>query len=601
MGADALASVAVDEDLCRAMLGQIVNDPIFFQEFLFPDPDPRRPDRLPIEEYIWRQDHHLRISWSQFPLLMFPVLLSAAGRGVGKTEIACIQRSIQRALSKPNVNIVSVMPSEDMIKTRHMRPTIRLIEKHPLLKIALDSKLVDSRVVILKNGSIIKWEYPGAQGRGKAQADRVKGLRASELIFDEGQDLATEHVQEAAQTQLVNPEDPDDVANRAAGYRIFGVPDDDTENMFYRSDNAGESRFRRTIEIDGKTLDINRKWKLPSAAMPYLTVGRHESYLSDYNCHPDRGIWPPKYKRDFWGLWGQQAERLYPQRVRGPVSEGVPGWCHIPLPYREFEQHTRRDENGKWVETDFGFLAALLPMVQGGDQAFGIDVGPSALTVISWFYRQDGVWRWHGMLSMDGWRDTAPQCIVIDFMTGYFGPSFIGIDKGGPGYAIHDPLRTLPTFANDYSKILRGFSENEKITVGYMADERAAARATSPAERDRALARLVPETKRFKTWTMHEAKRLMLQKELWLPSEAQAPELHAELDSVAQHYVANTQGGNWKFTPQHPHFISSMQHFIAAKRDWELEGEYQGTASFDLGLQSLDDIMSSVGGLLYAP
>jgi hypothetical protein len=96
----ATVSARWDNDTCEAALGFILQDPIFNQEFLYPDCDPRKTGTPYADHNHWEDvDGSFKLFYGQFPFVLTNIAHLACGRGVGKTEISEIKDSIRRAMS----------------------------------------------------------------------------------------------------------------------------------------------------------------------------------------------------------------------------------------------------------------------------------------------------------------------------------------------------------------------------------------------------------------------------------------------------------------------------------------------------------------------
>ena len=585
MGDAALLGIEINDEMRAAMLGMILRDRIHFQEFMFPECDPRKAEQTPLHDYLpWIKEDFTHITYSQHPMFLMNVCVVSGGRGTGKTERGQNFANIQTAFIYSNAQVVSISRGESHLNAKLMNPTESVLTTHKILKHWVRRWRKKDKTVELWSGGTIQWASVGRQGKGGERAEGFQGFRATTLVGDEVQQLEKAHMQEAQQQLLVDPTSAEDQRNRGAGQRLFGVPDGSRDTPMYEYDTKAESRFRGTKKIGDKLVPFNNRWKLPSPAMPYFTASKHKDLLSEYSCDPSRNYYSQRYKKDVWGLHGRPAERWFPADMRLGCSKESSDFRHVQVDNAEFQEYCTRSEDGKLLSSDMGFLGGRLPSPAHGDYGLGIDVGTAALTPISGWVCEDGVWRLQFVVELLGWRDTLEQAIIIDYLCSRYDVKFIGMDMASEGAAIYDMLRSSPMFELPYRDFLYGYHEGGKYVFSRVFDK----------ELD---VEVEDEAKIFKQWTMEHIRNMMRDRTYELPAEEQCHDVHAQLDDMMGTWVHSTNSkGRYEFTPAHPHYVSSFQFFSAAESMWHMRNAGK-TVTYDGDAGKM--IFAPVGGVLY--
>ena len=483
------------------------------------------------------------------------------------------------------------MAKSDRIDQFHLSPTLELAKHHPVLKFFVRSFSKGDMQLRLKNDSVYGWNYPGAQGV-VASADRFQSMRSTRLVFDEAQQFHEAMIAEAEPTQLVDPHDPEAQREVGASIRFLGVSDGNRDSPFFRYDQGKTDTFIKPRLIRGKSVPVDFRWRLPSIAMPYYTPAIHAQALARGQCDPARGYYSEQYKQNVLGLHGRNAERMFPARLREPCCQQMDDWHHLYLMWRTFIDSSVFDPLGNYQSTDFSFMEGHLPDVDGAVYGIGIDVGTTELScVCGWLLQRSGRWRWQWMVTMAGWRDTTHQVATIDYLCHRYPVKFIGIDNQGPGIGLVSQLRSDKRCDLDYHNLVKPFDSGRNMVVGLKAGSHVKIADASSSDLERQL---------MHPWSMQHFRDCLANKTLVLPHPNQAPEIHAELDAVGRSFNRAASGKiTWKFTPPHPHFVSSIQCYLAAKKTYELELE--GVESAEERTQTMDREMffGAVDPVLY--
>ncbi len=598
----ATVSARWDNDTCEAALGFILQDPIFNQEFLYPDCDPRKTGTPYADHNHWEDvDGSFKLFYGQFPFVLTNIAHLACGRGVGKTEISEIKDSIRRAMSFDQYALGFTALSRDYIEGKLWTEFLKILENHPILKHFVDweNTLKGNFIVTLKNGSTIQLQYVGAVKATSQRATRVQGIRSKALYFDEAQQLSIEHITETLQQQQIDPMDPAFQDSLGVAFKMYGVPDGRRDTPMFLYDTEARGMFVRKKVINGKEIQIDGRWKLPSTAMPWITWSQHENWCVNHGCDKATGFYSDSYLRNVWGLHGRESETMFPWRLREPVSQvEIPDFVHRAIPITVYEDHTVRNAAGKWESTDLGFMTQFLPRRMHSTYAFGIDVATSGTTSIIGLYNEDKKWYVCFMIDLQGWRNTYDQCVVVDYLYQRYHPIFIGIDKASDGHGIFDTLLASNDFPTDYSGVIYGFTAHEKPTVGYELDHKAMRNATSVAEMELLSTRKIPVKVEVKPWTMEEIAQRMIDRSLILPTPRQSPELHRELDSITKITFTNRTGVHNKYLPEHPDRVSALQMFVMADHLWGMSHAGESEETFDYA-DDMADMFSTQSGFRF--
>lgn len=585
MGKWALHGVEWDEELKVAAFGHILTDPIAHHEFLYPDPSPSRADRRSIKNYTYDPKNHLELTPGQYPFVLANTIVIASGRGVGKTEIGEWQDSVRRALAYPQGQISLVYNNGTLIDNRLFDPIVNIVQNHCILKHLVNQSpgrgvKKEDRLIDFKNGSSIQCHYPGGSlSKSGGKSPRLEGPRSTHSTFEEAQQLLEEHIQQAIQQQLVDPFNVEDQRSRGAGLRFIGVPNGDKMTPLYFYDNSSTTQFTRPLVVppsSGRAMEripINFRWKLPSTAMPYITTEKHASLLTNYRCDPERGIYTEEYKQKVWGLHGCEGEQPFSQRLREPISKPSQDWRSLKIARSEFQQHARRGGDGKVTGVDFGFMSNLIPSRALGVYGLGIDIGTTESTIIEGFVKDERhniPWRWQWVIDLNDWSDPWEQCLIMDFLCNVFDPEFIGLDVNGPGIGFYSILVNQSS-SFDYKSRIVQYKGQSFVTIGYGPDHDALKRSRNALEMQIAGQRSVPLRARAAEWSMGQIMDMFLREEILLPSFNEAPEVHDQFDRITRKYIRRQSGTpGWTYTPLHQHYVSALQTFIVAEREWSL-------------------------------
>jgi len=425
--ATAALAAELDQPLREAIFGLTFRDPVFFHELLFPDVTPGRP-KPPLRAWRWSPDNHLRVFWSQVPMLALQNVIVSAGRGLGKTELAIIGDSIRRAICWPSSQIVQTMNTEGLVRQKLLKPTKQVLDDHPILSLFVREFSVGNLTCEFRNDSTIRWEYPGQQKRGEEVAERMQGGRATAQLVDEAQNIGIDQYRESRHQMLVSPADPAMQTAVGAARKIFGVDNGDRTSALYQVNAQPRNAFRGDYSDGVRPYRRNNRWQMPKFAAPYYSREKFEEDLE--GCDLARGYYTDKFLRDVCAKHATSSETVFPLSLRQTASREVPGFIHCQVVYADYDRATDWTDDRKWLRTDFSFLAIHLPPPQTGHRyALSFDVGTSQDTVVGIFQQTDTGWLLIAILVMTDWQNPFDQCVVIDWLWGYYQIAFGGFDK----------------------------------------------------------------------------------------------------------------------------------------------------------------------------
>jgi hypothetical protein len=576
-----------DDEYRGMALAWVMQDPIAFQEFFFPDEDQTRAVVPDLSTFVWTPGDGMELCWSQFPLVLWNVIVALCGRGIGKTMLSQRDYS-RRALVYRNSQISVMMHNQETVETQHMEKVAKLFAAHPLLRHLFRRKNTHGKQIEFHNGSLITFLGPGR--RSKADGDSntargVQGFRTTFAMLDESQHIEAEQYTDFLQTMnALDPYDPEHQRNRGAGFKMTGVPNGRGDTPFGESLETMVTSL--SVERDGLVSDVlvSRVWQSPSAAVWWTRQSKHDKIdVPGYKCRPAEGIWTDKYRTDYWGMNSKSAIPVFPSHCLAAVSRAMTDWKHVELHYRDFHRHSEFDAHGRWLTTDWDWLRGQLPPAGPWRYVLGVDPGETSLTPIQICHEEPDPelelsrWVWQGCVGLREWRGHVfEQNVLLAFLYDFYRPMLIGVDATGWGSSFLNSIKTDPRFDTDVRESLVELHYSSKMVVRYEVDQVAVQAARTDWQRAQARAKRVPVEEIVSSYTMEElAERVRLG--WWVfPNAGQAPEMHKQFGAMTRQ-LATGQGGRQvvKYLPAHPHFVSAMQMAQGAIRKLELSTDLQ--------------------------
>lgn len=576
-----------DERADAALLGHITRDRIFFQEFWFPDLSERRADQKSIHEYRYDPQNHVKLIWSQYPLILDPVLNASCGRGVMKTIGAVQRRALQDAIVYAMVKPCIFMMTERAIIPNHWEPLTMLLKPdtgHPVFSALVSRISAETRQIWFRNGSVISCISQGQQVGGQDSAPTgVQGHRSSSMYLDESQQSSQKFMREAAQTQAgLDAFNLQDQRNRGAALRYTGVLGQNIDSAFAMNERDPHSPFRRQIKgANGRDVFRNWIWKLPSVACPWMTQDKHLDLYARYGCDPDNGIFTMDYWQNVWGVVPYGQNRMYPDELRLPCSITNPSWRHPKIGPQAWEAHSQFNSSVKspatWISTSWDWLRPQLPPVKPNVQyGIGIDPGEDVTSMCIWSLdEQSKRWQWEANVTLQAWggKSNFQQCTVVHFLAGHYQPQFIGVDATGWGSEFCASLRNDPRLIGRCEPLLHEYKYGGTVVVRYEVNASMLAHTTNASHWRRLKEEEQAVTANLQQFSMNEIRRMMEMRRYILPDPRQAEDVHRELGAMQQQIHEDSQGRKQiRYLPKHPHFVSGVQMFTVARHEWELQG-----------------------------
>ena len=592
----ALTGRSRDERSKASLLGHVTRDRIMFQEFYWPDLDEVREDQKRLCEYRYDRRNHAHIIWSQYPLVLDPVLNASCGRGVGKTATTRL-RGLQDCIVYSMVRPCFFMLIDGAMRKHYWNPLSIALGRngHPIFRAMVDRMDAQTQQIWFTNGSLLSFVTQGQPGTSDSAPTGVQGHRASAMYFDEAQQAGPVFMREAAGTvAALDPFDPQHQSRRGAALRYTGVLTQNIDAPFCINERDPNSQFRRLAKgPTGKEYRRNWVWKISKLSCPWVTRAMHEDLAAGYGCDLEHGVFTSKYWQDVWGLAARTQSRLYPDELRLPCSHLDPEWKHPRVTMQQWMKHSEFESETEsaatWTSSSWDWLREQIPRPKPvWSYVLGCDPG-SDVTSIAITARNPETLRLHWlanvMLANWGGKSDFAQCTVLWFLAGHYLPVAIGSDATGWGHNFCGPLRDDARLRGRCEDLLREYPYGSKIVTRYVINPLSVAATTSPTNWMRLQDEKQPAYENVEVFSYTQIRRLLEMKRLVLPSVRQADDIHRQMGDVQQVFrEGETQSKKPHYLPEHVHFVSGLQMAVTAFHQWELEGsrdmEQKG---FDMG------------------
>ena len=556
-------------------LWEALTDEVLFQEYLLPPPKTRRL----LSEFVWQRDDERLIWWFQYRFVLPPIVVTEAGKAIGKTEAGMRGGCAYDVVNYNNFTTAIGGPAEQHVH-RVFDSIVSFLQRHRVISHWFSGDSDNARAVAQKRRRMLRSKndfslralIPSRDGMGFA------GEHPDRLRVDETEAIPT--VAMVHMDDAVRPFRPVELHSKEL---FFGVPDGNRTSRFYQMCHDRSGKWQRHVV------------KIPSYMAPLMGWDEWIGQLQRTGCRFEevteysgtlrerRRIvvteWSNEALQNIGGGWGEPTKPCFTPRMydANTCDDGVPGYRIFQIAHQDILA-----EGGDAAAYTHRLLLSGATRESYGSNLeavwFGIDPGRDMCRVLVWgkFKKRDKIhpalyWMLQ-RIDIKGVMDTPTQARIVDaagdfwlakwissdatslslYISDYLGDEALFEHKGR--YKCVDVSTGKPRNASSVELVARARGWPGQVLLPIDAAGNVPDRYTgvSPGE---------PVLHNADVATVRILQDLMqiTEPKLLLPSIVQDPEFYAEVTS----YRENPTGGK-RFFPAHPHHVSALKMFAAA-------------------------------------